>query len=88
MVKKYILKAGFNVKGACNVFRHSAATHMLENGANLRELQEYLGHEDISTTQVYLHVTQVQLKKTYDKTHPAVTQGKHSVTKQVNGYLN
>lgn len=75
LVKKYLVKAGINVGAACNAFRHSAATHMLENGADIREIQEYLGHADLSTTQVYVHVTQTQLKKVYNRTHPAARKG-------------
>ena len=71
LVKKYLLKAGFDVNAACNVFRHSAATHMLENGANLRQIQEYLGHADLSTTQVYTHIVQTELNKAYCLYHPS-----------------
>ena len=49
----YLLIAGFNVNVACNVFRHSAATHMLSNGANLWQKQENLGNAGLSNTQVY-----------------------------------
>lgn len=87
MVKKYIRKAGISVDAACNAFRHSAATHMLENGADIREIQEYLGHSDLSTTQVYTHVTQCQLKKTYSKTHPAAKKQKHIPNEEINTYL-
>ena len=88
LVKKYLLSAGIEVGAACNAFRHSAATHMLENGANCRELQEYLGHADLSTTQVYLEVTQIQLKKTYAKTHPAAIAGKRLTKGEVSSYLH
>ncbi|MCP3850424.1 MAG: tyrosine-type recombinase/integrase [Gammaproteobacteria bacterium] len=86
LAKKYILKAGFDVNAACNVFRHSAATHMLENGADIREIQQYLGHADLSTTQVYTHVTNVQLKKTYQKSHPAAKSSKKSIASQLSRY--
>ncbi|WP_052713317.1 tyrosine-type recombinase/integrase [Pseudoalteromonas rubra] len=71
LVKKYLLMAGFDVGAACNVLRHSAATHLLQHGADVRCIQEYLGHADISTTQVYLSVTQVQLRETLSRCHPA-----------------
>ena len=66
--RKYILKAVFDLNAACNVVRHSDATQILENGAGVRDMQQYLGHADLFTMQV----TNVQLKKTYNKLHPAV----------------
>lgn len=68
---KYIHRAGVNKPGACHLWRHSAATLMLENGAGLRQIQEMLGHASISTTQIYTHVTIKQLKEVYQRCHPA-----------------
>jgi integrase/recombinase XerD len=71
LAKKYLIMAGFEVNAACNVFRHSAATHMLEGGADIRQIQVYLGHADISTTMVYTHITNPELERAYEKSHPA-----------------
>lgn len=71
LASKYVKRAGIDKKGACNLFRHSTATLMHENGADIRHVQEMLGHADISTTQVYTHVTINKLREVYGETHPA-----------------
>lgn len=71
LIKQYVARAGVNKQGACNLYRHSTATLMLEGGADIRHVQEMLGHADISTTQVYTHVAIESLKKVYKRTHPA-----------------
>ena len=70
ILDKVVLKSGLLLKVHPHMFRHSFATHLLDNGADLRIVQELLGHDNLSTTQIYTHVTTQKLKKIYDKAFP------------------
>ena len=71
LVKRYIERAGFHVIGSCHLFRHAMATHMLENGADIRYIQAILGHADLDTTAIYTQVSIHKLKEIHTATHPA-----------------
>ena len=70
LLKKYAKQAGMEHKITPQTLRNSFAAHMIQNGADLKSLQELMGHEDISATQVYLSVTRNRIKDVYDRTHP------------------
>lgn len=70
-IRQYLDAAGITKEGACHLFRHTMATAMLDNGADVRHVQEMLGHSDITTTQRYTHVSIGKLKAVHAATHPA-----------------
>jgi integrase/recombinase XerD len=71
LMRRYVEHAGITTPGACHVFRHAMATHMLENGADTRYIQVMLGHANLETTQIYTRVSMTKLKEIHSATHPA-----------------
>jgi integrase/recombinase XerC len=70
MLEKYLKQAGLDPRTSPHTLRHSFATHLLDRGADIRSVQELLGHRSLSTTQVYTHVTTGRLQDSYQKAHP------------------
>jgi len=70
-MKKTLKEAEIFKEGSCHLLRHSAATHMLENGADIRLIQQFLGHSELNTTALYTQVAITQLQAVYNDTHPA-----------------
>ena len=76
MVSKFIKQADLGRAGSCHLLRHSCATHMLEGGADIRFIQQLLGHEKLETTSIYTQVSIEQLKAVHAKTHTAESSDK------------
>jgi integrase/recombinase XerD len=73
LMGRYIERAGIGKSGACHVFRNAMATLMLEGGADVRFIQEILGHSERSTTEIYTRVNIKHLKAVHERTHPGAT---------------
>ena len=74
-VSKYLEQVGLDPSISPHTLRHSFATHLLDNGADLRSVQELLGHQSLSTTQVYTHLTTKRMRESYDDAHPRAEAG-------------
>ncbi len=70
LLEKYLAQAGLDPRTSPHTIRHSFATHLLDAGADIRSVQELLGHRNLSTTQIYTHVTTQRLRESYHKAHP------------------
>jgi len=70
LLDKYITRAGLAARTSPHTLRHSFATHLLDAGADLRSVQELLGHKNLETTQIYTHVTVERMRRIYDRAHP------------------
>jgi integrase/recombinase XerD len=77
LMRRHVEAAGITTPGACHVFRHAMATHMLENGADIRFIQAMLGHANLETTQIYTQVSMTKLKEIHEATHPARLERRH-----------
>ena len=78
MVRAHVVRAKLGKTGACHLFRHTMATLMLEGGADIRFIQQMLGHAELSTTEIYTHVSIRMLKQVHSTTHPAAALDKEN----------
>jgi integrase/recombinase XerD len=86
LARGYVVASGVPKQGACHLFRHTMATLMLEGGADIRFIQQMLGHADISTTQIYTHVSIRQLQAIHAATHPGASNSRHRTITDSQGH--
>jgi integrase/recombinase XerD len=82
LTKRLLRRACIRKKGACHMFRHTMATLMLDNGADIRHIQEMLGHDHLSSTQIYTHVSIEKLKEVHAATHPGAKLARKKASKE------
>ena len=74
MMEKYIRQVGLDSRTSPHTLRHSFATHLLDGGADIRSVQELLGHKSLVTTQIYTHLSTAKLKDVYERSHPLAAE--------------
>ncbi len=84
LARRYVIKADIGKRGSCHLLRHTMATLMLENGADIRYIQQMLGHASLETTDIYTHVSAQKLKHIHDETHPGAKLKKETCQNKKN----